>query len=382
MFIYKAKNILLISLINLSYFSINAFSLETNPSCNISDINLIKEYASKINKIDILETSCKGNSNSNINNSLYFKYTFTTKTNKFSCYIYGKSNIISTNNTTNIPQLKCDIDNKTSESSWVEYFVQYDKYMQATKRVLDNWNQLPAIKLAPLPIKNEMDFYEIAVFTNYPYKKGSSGSLPKGIQVWFTNAADMKETCKNVIKKERIEKRNLGLRYSQLLGIPPQAPNETARFFAFMKVPAILAKPDIDYQGTNNTFTSFKGPGIFRPCASTFMNPTAANCNTIDRIPIGEVSLRKEISKDDKISTNLLISSTLTKWTAYQFLKRYFAHDGYTECPWTGRGYTYDWGTEKRYHYGMSEYILEQKSNYSVYNIKSVEEFSADCSDL
>lgn len=78
----------------------------------------------------------------------------------------------------------------------------------------------------------------------------------------------------------------------------------------------------------------------------------------------------------------MLLNPLLTKWTAYQFLKRYYAHDGYTECPWTGRGYTYDWGTEKRFHYGMSEYILEQKSNYSVYNIKSVEEFSSECSDL
>ena len=83
MFLNNPKTICIIFGMNLSYFSFNAHSLETNPSCNINEINLIKDYASKINKVDIIDSSCKQNSNSIINNPLYYKYTFTTKTNKF-----------------------------------------------------------------------------------------------------------------------------------------------------------------------------------------------------------------------------------------------------------------------------------------------------------
>ena len=60
-------------------------------------------------------------------------------------------------------------------------------------------------------------------------------------------------------------------------------------------------KGEIDYISSSKTFNNFKGPGIFRPCASTFLNPTTTNCGQIDKIPITENSLSDEIKKTIKL---------------------------------------------------------------------------------
>ncbi len=383
MFIYTNNIYKSFIIVNIFTFKLLAYATEIKPSCNLDELNTIKEYAStKLGKKLSVEKCTSYNSIINNKKELYFQYIFSDKTNKINCYLYTNATIIKENNNTSIPQLKCDSSKLENKKQWTIYYELFDKYISITKKVLNDWEQLPIINLSPLPIKNENDTYDITVFTNYPYTKGTKGSLPKGIQLWFTHTPEMKSKCLNVVKKDKVSKELLGARYSQLLGIPPQAPNEDPRFFTFMKIPAVFIKGEIDYISSSKTFNNFKGPGIFRPCASTFLNPTTTNCGQIDKIPITENSLSDEIKKDDKVTKNLLLTHNLSKWSAYQFLKRYFAHDGFAECPWTGRGYTYDWGSEKEPHNGLSEYILEQQSEYYVYNTKSVEEFSKDCSEL
>ncbi len=381
MFLFKKNTCKAYIIANISLFNLSAQASEMQPSCKLEDLNIIKDYASSKLGKKLFNDKCLTHYQSSNKKELYFQYIFNDKTNKINCYIYANATLLKENNTINIPQLKCDTSNFGNKTQWSQYYELFDKYISVTKKVLNNWDSLPIINLSPLPIKNENDTYDITVFTNYPYVKGTKGSLPKGLQLWFTHTPEMKSKCLS-FKKDKVAKDLLGARYSQLLGIPPQAPNEAPRFFTFMKIPAVFIKGEIDYIGASKTFNNFKGPGIFRPCASTFLSPTTTNCGQIDKIPLSEAALSDEIKKDDKIAKNLLLSHNLTKWSAYQFLKRYFAHDGFAECPWTGRGYTYDWGSSNEPYNGLSEYILEQQSEYQVYNTKSVEEFSKDCTEL
>ena len=370
----------------LSVFKI-VYANERTPTCSAKDISDIRNVASQLTKETLSGSGCRIFINTENGKQKYFEYVYSTITSHFYCRL-AKTALIVTNDGSNtdplIPLLKCSkVDPATNRDKWDAYYKEYDDYVDRTNKVYSKWQELPKKTLDPLPVDVKMDRYKAAVYTTYSYQNQTKGTLPLGVEVWFTRVEELEAACHKIPNREKLSKEQLSYRFSELLGLPPDSPSDTPHSFAFISVPTIPVSGEIDYKGESKIFNGFKGPGIFRPCASVSINTTDNICRKIDALPMDEKILKNDLAKDDKIPTNELLDENLSKWSAYQFYKRYDNHDGWPHYPWTGRGYTYDWGSgsNSRDHYGLSEYVMEQNTEYFVYNTKTLEDFAKSCKD-
>ncbi len=374
------------SFVFISFSCHSIYASERSPSCSIKDINDIKNIASIIAKDTLASGKCVAFTEKENNDRVsYYQYIFSLPNSFYSCRL-AKSAYIVTNDSTAVssaPLLKCVSGEPLADKEkWDNYFKEYNKYVVKTNEIKNNWKNLLQISLSPLPKFNESDHFKAAIYTTYNYTKNTTGKLPTGVEVWFTQVDEMVSACNKISNRKNLSKEQLSLRFSQLLGLPPDAPSDPQHTFAFISIPNSQVSGNVEYRKDNNAFNGLKGPGIFRPCASIDYNTEDNICSPIDNIPLNETKLKDEIQKDDKISSNELLEKDLSKWAAYQFYKRFDNKDGWPQYPWTGRGYTYDWNSDRRDHYGLSEYVMSQNTEYFVYNTKSIEEFIKDCRDL
>ena len=72
----------------------------------------------------------------------------------------------------------------------------------------------------------------------------------------------------------------------------------------------------------------------------------------------------------NQVSDRVCISQAHFDWMCERWQLSYLNNDLYINRPWTGLGYTYDWGSE--YHFGLSEFVLlafTEVEFYAKYNI-------------
>jgi hypothetical protein len=376
---------LAIACISLSEYKAT-YAEERTPTCSANDVMDIRNVASHIAKETLTGNGCRIFINNKNGKQKFLEYVYSTPSTPYYCRLAKTALIITSEELTipSIPLLKClKGDPSTDRDKWDTYYKEYDDYVVRTNKVYSKWKTLPKKPLYPMPADIKMDRYKAAIYTTYPYQNQTKGTLPPGVEVWFTRVEELVDACKKIPNRANLSKEQLSYRFSELLGLPPDSPSDTPHSFAFMTVPSALVSGEIDYKSDSKIFNGFKGPGIFRPCASVSINITDNICKKIDALPLDENVLKKDLVKDDKVPTNELLEDNLSKWSAYQFYKRYDNHDGWPHYPWTGRGYTYDWGEESvtRDHYGLSEYVIEQNTEYVVYNTQTLEEFAKTCRD-
>jgi hypothetical protein len=157
-----------------------------------------------------------------------------------------------------------------------------------------------------------------------------NGETPRSI--WVTVAPRLQSFCRDYVRSNGDDLRQLTLRLEQRLGLPPNSGNDT--FVELKLAPAEVGKVS----------------QFFRPCADP--STTGATCNPAlpaDKADEGE------------------------KVKAYWFLGKYYwsyaapEKDGREtkQYPWTSLGYTFDWapteeGDEDFVRWGESEFVVSE----------------------
>ena len=165
----------------------------------------------------------------------------------------------------------------------------------------------------------------------YDDKIGQSMTLSR--EIWVTAAAQVADLCRQrrgPFRRTRTPEA-LSLRLEQLLGLPPG--NGKDRFVELWVDPKDLFRPCRDPEITDRT------------CALTF--PQGA----------GFVA----ITDDYRKWFNDLAASSYTGDSPY---------------PWTGLGYTYDWGGRKT-AVGLSEFVVRAGGTAAVHTVESTNEYCA-----
>lgn len=146
------------------------------------------------------------------------------------------------------------------------------------------------------------------------------------------------------------------LRLEQILGLPPSS------------------EPRLVYRMT------VKSNAVFRPCMSS-PDPTVTSCSlSLPKAPeLGAAKDETQLSAEQLLANyNSLrraydhlrfVASQL--WTSYQigFPQDYPIKAGdypYKGLPFTGMGWTYDWGSASPVHFGVTEFIVRKDATISV----------------
>jgi hypothetical protein len=56
-------------------------------------------------------------------------------------------------------------------------------------------------------------------------------------------------------------------------------------------------------------------------------------------------------------------------------ISRYDQCELYDKYPWTQLGYTYDWSSENKTHYGLSEFVIDENKNIVVNAIYTANDY-------
>jgi hypothetical protein len=145
---------------------------------------------------------------------------------------------------------------------------------------------------------------------DYYSQPGKTDTLDSKYLTWVTKVHQMSSMA-DQLHLDKLAGQALALRLEQLLGLPPSA--DTTRMFMVLQV-----KPE----------------DLFRPCR----DPEINDCSCIPTFPEGAYGPANEGYLPVYES---IIAST----------------KGF---PWTRLGYTFDWNSKNRTHFGMSEYVIRQ----------------------
>ena len=63
------------------------------------------------------------------------------------------------------------------------------------------------------------------------------------------------------------------------------------------------------------------------------------------------------------------------EWVNQTRINRYYQCDLYSQYPYTGLGYTYDWNPKNKTHVGLSEFVIKNNANIKVAGIYSTEDY-------
>ncbi len=158
---------------------------------------------------------------------------------------------------------------------------------------------------------------------NYYNENGSWDTLDSKYLTWVTQKSQFIQVAKS-LKLQRLQKERLALRMEQLLGLAPNVAKDTGRVFMEMWV---------------------KAEDLFRPCRDPEV--TDRECNT--SFPGGAYSSTGPAY--GQVYDGLVQGNVRADAPEGEPLYR---------APWTRLGYTYDYHTRNRTHFGMSEYIIKQ----------------------
>ena len=160
-----------------------------------------------------------------------------------------------------------------------------------------------------------------------PYDKTSNN--PE-YAVWVTAAPQVQSFCQNYVKNTAdMNADKLNLRLKQYLGL-----NDTWEYDVFVEM---WVEP----------------ANMFRPCVDPEIDDNTCNLN-----------FGKEIPKVRNIPDYQEFYSDL-------YFKSFRASGG---VPWTGLGYTYDWGNAET-EVGASEYILTPETSYQIERVLSTTDY-------
>ena len=187
-----------------------------------------------------------------------------------------------------------------------------------------------------------------ALANYYPYRPGEKFQLPE--QTWFTVYPDLRDSCKFYSRFE-----DKALRMKQELGLPP--------------VDKIT--------GVVEVFVSLSD--IFRPCADPEISdmecqvsiPILNDNSTDPQVPWYCPSDGEEIEQVG--GTWARVANSHFLWMCENWKEFYLNEEIYENYPWTGLGYTYDWGSEDGM--GLSEFVVPAGTNVVFHKKMSVEEY-------
>ena len=145
----------------------------------------------------------------------------------------------------------------------------------------------------------------------------------EGFVIWVTTAPQVQRFCKAFVKEIQPDKKDLELRIKQYLGL-----NEAWEYDYFIEM---WVSPD----------------DLFRPCVDPEVNDSRCELNFGKEIP-----KVKGIADYPAFYKNLYFSDFRTR----------------PGVPWTGLGYTYDWGSSES-AVGASEFIIVPKGSYEIERI-------------
>lgn len=173
---------------------------------------------------------------------------------------------------------------------------------------------------------------------------------PQGSQeIWVTVVPDLREYCYKYKMNTGADKVRLTKRIVQLLGLPPKSPYQNIAEFwideKFLIRPTL--NPNIKYSGKQTL-------------------PTKIDLQTFQ-------SDHKDITNKYPIWFNRQIDQQLINRDK-NFVSKLLINDnpGDDPYPWTGLGYTFDWGSDADpiTHAGLSEFLILDSENLVVKDLK------------
>ena len=182
---------------------------------------------------------------------------------------------------------------------------------------------------------------------NYSYTEGDTIILTQ--DTWFTAYPDLQNSCKNY------ENPNKSYRMIQQLGLSPKD----------------------TIADVNEFFVNLND--IFRPCPDPDI--TDMEC-LVNVLVLNKNSTSPQVpwfcpQKNEKIEQVgqkwAKVSESHFEWMCDNWIKSFENKDIYDNYPWTGLGYTFDWGTE--HGIGLSEFVVPKGTSVLVHKKTSVNDY-------
>lgn len=220
------------------------------------------------------------------------------------------------------------------------YLALFDKSTQDEEKnfFIDTHSKLPDVK--PVTSDGRYDVVTYTTYSDYPtYGKYNN----KTHEIWVTLTSEMKNKIRSTICHSSYKNSDaITIRFNQMLGLAPDKPYSPQRHFVFMTVPGV---------------NSYEKNGMFRPCVNTYHLNNNPSCTTF---------LTYQQQMHNNYTKNWVVNN-------YQS-----SNQPDNPQPWTGQGYTYDWGSLSTNHYGLSEYIIAKNTELFIYKTQDVKAFVND----
>jgi hypothetical protein len=170
---------------------------------------------------------------------------------------------------------------------------------------------------------------DMSVYERFFKPNHITDSKPERV-TWVTLAPQVQKFCQTYLKANpQADAQQLGLRLKQYLGL-----NAEWKYDVFIEM---WVSPE----------------NVFRPCVDPETNDSQCNLNFAESIP-----KVKNISDYESFYKNLYFKSFRTGGSA----------------PWTGLGYTYDWGNPQS-SVGASEFILSPQTEYKIERVQLTQDY-------
>lgn len=213
-------------------------------------------------------------------------------------------------------------------------------YGHSRDKQINNWKYQKAVSKAKYPTASKIDTDLFAIQSDsvsvvkwirsqdahYYQNPKDTYQCNNDHYVWVTADAELK----NRLKQELSNTKDTILRIEQLLGLPPKS--------------------------GYNSFVIFKvaSKDLFRPCPDEEINDRQCDVHFPDN------------TKPDHLY-----------WMITNREDKYLNIDPMRNYPWTQLGYTYDWSDSSKTHFGLSEFVIRDRSVVRVIKILSTTDYLA-----
>ncbi|CAG9334278.1 unnamed protein product [Blepharisma stoltei] len=194
--------------------------------------------------------------------------------------------------------------------------------------------------LTPIRVENKKLIFDdagrvlLATFSLEQDYPDTSGNITLTSDTWFTAVPELQNACQTY-------EGNKTLRILQALGMPPSdSDNGIAEIFVNLQ-------------------------DIFRPCPDPEISDMECELNipiigkqkpSDQKIPWYCPTENEKINEVSAQWVNVVIDHLI--WMCNNWNGSYYQEELYNNYPWTGLGYTYDWGNSKS-HVGFSEFVVK-----------------------
>lgn len=187
-----------------------------------------------------------------------------------------------------------------------------------------------------------VSYTKAAYFPTDQYVKGYV--FPLYGTTWFTAAPYLKNFCTDYSEPD------LSLRIKQLLGMPPNASNDSVASFW------------VNLQD------------IFRPCPDPEVTDHECVVSLADGDPNKAALPWQWVSAGQTSRRFVKVSQEHLEWMYNYWVTSYAPTELYSKYPWTALGYTYDWGNPDS-AVGMSEFVCLKDTQVVFESIESLDAY-------